>query len=247
MSGRSALLLGATGAVGKKLLAELLASNEWNKIGEFGRSVTAPENMPPGQRDSRLEQKVIDFENLDAAGLKDGRWDVVFVTLGTTRAQAGSAERFEKIDREYVVDACRAAKSDDPAHEQRVVYLSSAGANASSPFLYAKSKGLTELALARLGYSETIVFRPGLLKGAERADKRLGETVFGYVTGALSHVSPNFEIQVPMLAKAIMNAGLLGSSRLPAEVGAKKAGVEGASFTLIDNKGSVLLSRAQQT
>ena len=102
MSGRSALLLGATGAVGKKLLAELLASNEWNKIGEFGRSVTAPENMPPGQRDGRLEQKVIDFEDLDAAGLKDGRWDVVFVTLGTTRAQAGSAERFEKIDRECV-------------------------------------------------------------------------------------------------------------------------------------------------
>jgi len=54
-------------------------------------------------------------------------------------------------------------------------------------------------------------------------------------------------LQVPMLAKAIMNAGLLGSSRLPAEVGAKKAGVEGAWFTLIDNKGSVLLSRAKQT
>lgn len=209
----------------------------------------------------------------------------------------------------YVVDACRAAKSDDPAHEQRVVYLSvssdpyipirsvgvqtysllrqSAGANASSPFLYAKSKGLTELALARLGYSETIVFRPGLLKGAERADKRLGETVFGYVDAHLDVWSvlsrPHFGrlatspehsrmfrptlksrcvssrddpiegksgcefLQVPMLAKAIMNAGLLGSSRLPAEVGAKKAGVEGASFTLIDNKGSVLLSRAQET
>ena len=164
----------------------------------------------------------------------------------------------------------------------------SAGANASSPFLYAKSKGLTELALARLGYSETIVFRPGLLKGAERADKRLGETVFGYVDAHLDVWSilsrPHFglllatspvhsrmfhptlksrcvssrddpiegkskceSLQVPMLAKAIMNAGLLGSSRLPAEVGAKKAGVEGASFTLIDNKGSVLLSRAQET
>jgi len=102
MSGRTALLLGATGAVGKKVLAELLASNEWSKIGEYGRRVTAPENMPPGQREGRLEQKAIDFENLDAAGLKDGRWDVVFVTLGTTRAQAGSAEMFEKIDRECV-------------------------------------------------------------------------------------------------------------------------------------------------
>lgn len=138
---RSALLLGATGATGKKVLAELLASSEWSKIGEYGRRVTAPENLPPSQREGRLEQKVIDFENLDSSGLKEGRWDVVFVTLGTTRAQAGSAEKFEKIDREcvrilfsalknlitchrYVVNACRAAKSDDPAHEQRVVYLS---------------------------------------------------------------------------------------------------------------------------
>ncbi|KAG6329542.1 hypothetical protein ID866_9548, partial [Astraeus odoratus] len=177
MSGKSALLLGATGATGKKLLAELLANSEWNRIGEYGRRVTSPENLPPGQREGRLEQKVIDFENLDAAGLKGGRWDVVFVTLGTTRAQAGSAAMFEKIDREYVVNACRAAKSDDPTHEQRVVYLSSGGASASSPFLYPKSKGLTELALARLGYSDTIVFRPGLLKGADRPERRLAEVM----------------------------------------------------------------------
>ena len=28
----------------------------------------------------KLEQKTIDFENLSAAGLKDGKWDVVYVT-----------------------------------------------------------------------------------------------------------------------------------------------------------------------
>ena len=138
---RSALLLGATGATGKKVLAELLACSEWSKIGEYGRRVTTPENLPFSQREGRLEQKVIDFENLDSSGLKKGRWDVVFVTLGTTRAQAGSAERFEEIDREcvrilfsalenlipcrrYVVNACQEAKSNDPAHEQRVVYIS---------------------------------------------------------------------------------------------------------------------------
>ncbi|KAI6023358.1 hypothetical protein EDC04DRAFT_301673 [Pisolithus marmoratus] len=188
MSRKSALLLGATGATGKKLLAELLARDDWCKIGEYGRRVTALADLPPGQREGRLEQKVIDFENIDAAGLKDGHWDVVFVTLGTTRAQAGSAAMFEKIDREYVVNACRAAKSDDPAHQQRLVYLSSAGADATSPFLFPKSKGLTELALARLGYSDTIVFRPGFLKGAERPGRRIGEMIFGYVVFILSSI-----------------------------------------------------------
>ena len=51
-----------------------------------------------------------------------------------------------------------------------------------------RSKGLTELALARLGYADTIVFRPGLLRGAERSTgRRLGESVLGYVP-----VSPAF-------------------------------------------------------
>ena len=65
----------------------------------------------------------------------------LFCSLGSTRAQAGSAAAFEKIDREfvlpfllasfgyfiflrYVINAARAAKSDDPAHEQRLVYVS---------------------------------------------------------------------------------------------------------------------------
>ncbi|KIJ65452.1 hypothetical protein HYDPIDRAFT_110522 [Hydnomerulius pinastri MD-312] len=244
-AGKSALLLGATGATGKKLLGELLASNEWTRVGEYGRRVTEQTDLPSGQKPGKLEQKTIDFENLDAARLKDGRWDVVFVTLGTTRAQAGSAEKFEKIDREYVVNACQAAKTEDPAHEQRIVYLSSSGASASSPFLYPKSKGLTELALARLGYSDTIVFRPGLLKNADRSGTRLAESVFGVITGAMSHFTSSAEIEVPLLAKSIMNAGLLGSSRLPASVGASKAGQEGAWFTLIGNKGAGILGRGQ--
>ena len=102
-TGKSALLLGGTGAVGKKLLAELLASDEWTRVGEYGRRVTAPAPAPTAAHPAKLEQKTIDFEELDKAGLKAGRWDVVFVTLGTTRVGAGSAAQFEKIDRECVL------------------------------------------------------------------------------------------------------------------------------------------------
>jgi len=237
----TALILGATGATGRLLLRELLANDQWSKVGEYGRRVTPEADLP--QNRGKLEQKTINFENLEAAGLKDGRWDVVFVTLGTTRANAGSAEMFEKIDREYVVNACKAAKTDDPEHQQRVVYLSSGGANPSSYFLYPRSKGLTELGIARLGYADTIVFRPGFLKGAQRANKRLPETIAGYVTGFASHFTSSVEIHVPVLAKAIMKAGILGSSGLRPAVGATKAGQEGAWFTLIDNKGALVLGQ----
>ncbi|KAG1908087.1 uncharacterized protein F5891DRAFT_1124792 [Suillus fuscotomentosus] len=234
----TALILGATGATGRFLLRELLANDQWSKVGEYGRRVTPEADLP--QNRGKLEQKTINFENLEAAGLKDGRWDVVFVTLGTTRANAGSAEMFEKIDREYVVNACKAAKTDDPEHPQRVVYLSSGGANPSSYFLYPRYANITTHVL---GYADTIVFRPGFLKGAQRANKRFTETIAGYVTGAASHFTSSVEIHVPVLANAMMKAGILGSSGLPPAVGATKAGQEDAWFTLIDNKGALVLGQ----
>lgn len=84
---------------------------------------------------------MIDYEKLDEAGLgsPDAKWDVVFITLGTTRKAAGSDEAFEKIDREYVfgllifqlywlifaryvINAARAARVE--GHPQLLVYLS---------------------------------------------------------------------------------------------------------------------------
>jgi len=61
------------------------------------------------------------------------------------------------------------------------------------------------------------------------------------VTGALSHFTSAVEIHVSVLAKAMMKAGALGFSGLPLNVGAIKAGHEGASFTLIGNKGAIIL------
>lgn len=78
MSGKSALLIGATGAVGKHVLRELIASKEYTRVGEYGRRVTSKDQL--GEGSSKLEQKTLDFEKLEDAGLKDGKWDVVFIT-----------------------------------------------------------------------------------------------------------------------------------------------------------------------
>lgn len=91
--GQSALILGATGAVGRNLLAELLASPHFTKVGEYGRRVTSQERLARAEGRSKLEQKVIDFERLEEAGLGDGKWDVVFITYGRLR----SSQREHKI------------------------------------------------------------------------------------------------------------------------------------------------------
>ena len=86
-AGKSALILGATGAVGKHLLTELLASPYYTRVGEFGRRVTQPDTLVPAGRE-KLVQRTIDFDKLgdaDDQGLREGKWDVVFISFIRTR------------------------------------------------------------------------------------------------------------------------------------------------------------------
>ncbi|KAJ7725248.1 hypothetical protein B0H14DRAFT_3002968 [Mycena olivaceomarginata] len=185
-----------------------------------------------GQVD-KLEQKVLDFEKPEAAGLREGKWDVVFITLGTTAKAAGSSEAFERIDREYVINAARAAKSE--GHPQR--------ADPKSYFLYPRSKGLTEEGLAGLGYEDTIVFRPAMLAGTNRPESRPAERIAGWViTGFASRFSSSVEIKIGALAKSVIKAAELGSAGLPAAAKAAQAGKDGARFTVISNAGALAIS-----
>ncbi|KII86026.1 hypothetical protein PLICRDRAFT_306878 [Plicaturopsis crispa FD-325 SS-3] len=236
----SALILGATGQTGQHVLKVLLASKYFTHVGEYGRRLTPLDEITVGK--DKLEQKIIDFEKIEESGLKDKIWDVVFITLGTSRKNAGSAEAFERIDREYVLNAARAARTEGA--DQRVVYVSSAGANASSSFLYTKSKGLTEQGLASLGYKDAIIFRPGFLVGTHRPKFRPLEYALGCITGPLSYISSSLEINVSLLGKAVVNAGRLGSAALPSTVGATKDdGADGNGYTVIGNAGALDLAK----
>ncbi|THU77675.1 hypothetical protein K435DRAFT_786595 [Dendrothele bispora CBS 962.96] len=244
MSGKSALIVGATGQTGQYLLKELLASSHYSRVGEYGRRLTDLQTLSAGKE--KLEQKQVDFEKLGESGMKDGKWDVVFITLGTTKKNAGSAEAFEKIDREYVLNAAREAKSSDPAHEQRLLYCSSGGANSRSPFLYPKSKGLTEEGLASLGYSDTIIFRPGMLAGTQRPESRPLESAAATLTGFIGRFTDSIEIKVADLGKAMGIAGHLGSASLPSEAKSTKENLAGKEVTVIGNAGALALARSNK-
>lgn len=78
VSGKSVLILGATGATGQFLLQELLNCSAYSRVGEYGRRVTPLDEITSGKE--KIIQKVIDFENLSESGIKEGRWDVVLIT-----------------------------------------------------------------------------------------------------------------------------------------------------------------------
>ena len=71
------MLFGATGATGKHLLRELLSSEQYTKVGEYGRRVTDKAQL---QNVDKLEQKVVDFDKIEQENVKEGNWDVVYIT-----------------------------------------------------------------------------------------------------------------------------------------------------------------------
>lgn len=193
---RIAVLLGASGATGQKLLPLLLDDPGYGNIITLSRRET-------GNRHAKLENRIVDFEDL-AAAFKGLKVDDCYCTFGTTIKIAGSEQAMTRIDHEWVMDfagACMAAGA------TRFAYLSAANADAGSPVFYARLKGQTEDALKALGFADLAIFRPGMII-AERADRRWAESMLfpllpvvdKLMTGALAKYR---SIPVESLAKAI--------------------------------------------
>ena len=83
---RSALLVGASGLIGSRLLTRLLAHPEYDRVTIWVRRAVSLEIH-------KFTQVVVDFERLQDYAA-DLRVDDVYVALGTTIKKAGSQEAF---------------------------------------------------------------------------------------------------------------------------------------------------------
>ncbi|ORY98490.1 hypothetical protein BCR43DRAFT_487619 [Syncephalastrum racemosum] len=198
---KTALVMGATGAVGKALLKDLLKNGQYQKVVAVGRrTVELDDHIPQ----DKLEQKTVDFEQLEKSrdafrGVND-----VFCCLGTTRADAGSAEAFKRIDQTYVLESARVVAEENPSPQGgtsshvHFLYCSSSGANKNSPFLYMKSKGETEEGIKDTGFRQVSIFQPGFLEVEEpRRKPRLGESALGWFFPAINR-SLGLHMSIPV-------------------------------------------------
>ncbi|KAF9168678.1 hypothetical protein DFQ26_002578 [Actinomortierella ambigua] len=183
----SALIIGGTGAVGMTLVRDALASNAFARVLTLGRRPVPTEGLTNTEH---LVQKSVDFDKLDETVPKDEPLPtIVLTTLGTTRAQAGSAEGFRRIDQGYVLDMARLIHERAPKDPEtglskvHFLYCSSGGANEHSYFLYPQVKGQTERLLGEVGFERVSIFRPAFLKteGDRGGPSRMGEKLFGKV------------------------------------------------------------------
>lgn len=166
-----AVILGSTGAIGKALAAELSRDAAYESVVAIARRPFSFEGVTP-----RFSLRVVDFDAIGEHAAEFKGFDHVYCAMGTTKAAAGSAEKFLAIDQELTFKACGLAL-DSSIKGQHLLYVSAGGASASSPFLYLKSKGQTEDRLKTLGFAKTTILRPGFLEHHGREQARLMETI----------------------------------------------------------------------
>ena len=183
---RCALLVGATGLIGSRLLTRLLAHPGYERITLWLR-------RPISLEIHKLVQVVVDFERL-----RDYAFDLdaedVYVALGTTIKKAGSQEVFRRVDHDYPVEVARLVLR---CGAQRFLMVSAVGADARSRIFYNQVKGETEADIRTLGLPKVWFFRPSLLLGdrketrrGERAAMALGTVVAPLMVGGLRRYRP---------------------------------------------------------
>ena len=176
MNNRTALLLGATGLVGRHCLDLLLADATYEAVVTLGRR-RLKRSHP------KLTHHVVDFDRLaDAASLIEAH--DVFCCLGTTMKKAGSKEAFRKVDFDYPVATARIAAANDA---EQYLLVSALGANARSRFFYNRVKGEVEQAIGAFAFDGVYVLRPSLITG-DRKEARTGEQASEWVLKAVSFV-----------------------------------------------------------
>lgn len=171
---KTAIVIGATGLVGRALVMQLLDDPHYHRVKVFARRSV-------GVQHPKLEEHRIDFAKVDA--WKDQvKADVLFSALGTTRSQAGSTAAQYVVDYDYQFQFAKVAAANGVAS---YVLVSSVGADARSMLFYPKMKGELDRDVQQLGFPQVRILRPGPLHGP-REQPRGGEGIGLKVIGALN-------------------------------------------------------------
>lgn len=145
---------------------------QFGESAHFTRVIALTRRPPAPAASTRVESHVVDFERLDDAA-EYFRVTHIACALGTTIKQAGTQERFRRVDHDYPLAAARLGLREGAQH---FLLVSALGANAHSRIFYSRVKGEVEDAIRALPYRSVTIARPSLLLG-ERAEFRLGESI----------------------------------------------------------------------
>jgi len=184
---KTAFVLGYTGEVGKEVVKAILKNQLFSRVVLIGRRTVNYDD----ELFKDVEQRVIDFDNLEGHADAFKNLDVGYCCLGTTRGKSG-ADGFYRVDHDYVTGAAKLAKHGGCSQFH---LISSQGANKDSSFLYPKTKGQVEEELKEMKFDKLFIYRPSMLL-CKREESRPMEKVFMSVIKPITWAFPTF-ISVP--------------------------------------------------
>ena len=186
MKFKQVTLFGATGLIGSYLLEFLLKDSETHLINVVGRN-------PFHLQHDKINNIVIDFQDLSSISDSITGSEVVFVSIGTTMSKVNrDKQKYKSVDFDIIFNVANACKQKNIS---QLIYVSSLGANSNSSNFYLRLKGEIEEAVAELNLTSTSVFRPSVLLG-KRNESRPGEKL-------LQFAMPLLDFMIPSNSKAI--------------------------------------------
>ena len=166
---KTAIIIGATGVVGRETVKQTLESSYYDKVVTFTRR---PIETPELVNNHKLTQHIVNFDDISQwQNLITG--DDLYCCIGTTLKQAGSKETQTQIDLNYPTTIAQFAKQNNV---QSFTLVSSYGANVESNSFYLRLKGQLERNIHQLSFKQFILIRPSLIVG-ERSEFRIGELI----------------------------------------------------------------------
>ncbi len=173
---KTAIILGATGLTGGKVLELLINDASYGTIKLFGRS-------PVGITNPKIDEYIGDLFHLENFK-NDFRADELYCCIGTTKAKTPNKATYRNIDFGIPNNAAKLAKDNGIS---TFIVISALGASTKSPIFYNRIKGEMEEAVLRYGIERTYILQPSLIAG-NRNEKRIGEWLFKQLMKAANFV-----------------------------------------------------------
>ncbi|MCT4603285.1 MAG: NAD(P)H-binding protein [Marinifilum sp.] len=165
-----ALVGGASGFTGEKLLKRILSDEDYNKVYALVRT-----ELPINH--SKLEQIKVDFDHLTSDCIpKD--IEVGFCCIGTTIRKAQTKDNFRRVDYEYIT---KFAKVCEKSGIKNFHLISAIGASPESYFFYQRVKGEAESFINSLEFESVTIYRPSVIYGG-RNEFRLFESFAAWIS-----------------------------------------------------------------
>ena len=189
-------VFGATGLIGSILIKYLKQFTKFKKINLVLRS-------PVDLKGGNVKIHKIDLFKKSEILHSLNTSKVVFVAIGTTLSKVkGNKDKYRRIDfgiTKDIADSCKELGID------KLILVSSSGANLKSKSFYLNLKGSIEKYVTDLNLKSVSILRPSLLLG-KRNEKRFGEKLAQIIMPKISFFMPSKykAIKAETVAKAML-------------------------------------------